>query len=76
MLDIKIEYKFSIKRKDELRKLSHDELLKYIENLQDNLVREKPPKNSNNSSIPTSKEIVPQKKRNQSLRKSGGKSGG
>jgi len=76
LLKIKIEYKFSIKTKDELRKLPHDELLKYIENLQDKLVREKPPKNSNNSSIPSSKEIVPPKKRNQSLRKSGGKSGG
>jgi transposase-like protein len=72
----KIKYLFSIKSKDELRGLSHKELLKYIENLQDNLVREEPPKNSTNSSIPTSKEIVTPKKKNQSLRKSGGKNGG
>ncbi len=66
----KIKYQFSIKSKDELRDLSHEELLKYIENLQDNLIQEKPPKNSNNSSICPSSEIVnpDDKKKNQSLR--------
>jgi hypothetical protein len=71
----KIKYIFSIKSKEELRKLSRDELLKYIENLQDNIVQEKPPKNSGNSSIPTGKEINTPKK-NQSTRKKGGKNGG
>ncbi len=74
----KIKYQFSIKTKDELRGLSHEELLKYIENLQDNLIQEKPPKNSNNSSICPSSEIAnPDKKKNQSLReKSDKKVGG
>ena len=74
----KIRYQFSIKSKEELRDLSHEELLKYIENLQDNIVQEKPPKNSNNSSIPSSTEIVnPKPKKNQSLReKSNKKVGG
>jgi len=74
----KVKYQFSIKSKDELDKLTHDELLKYVKDLQDNLVQEKPPKNSNNSSIPSSKEIVnPKPKKNQSLReKSDRKSGG
>ena len=48
----KIKYQFSIKSKDELDHLTHDELLKYVKDLQDNLVQEKPPKNSNNSSTP------------------------
>jgi len=74
----KVKYQFSIKSKDELDKLTHDELLKYVKDLQDNLVQEKPPKNSNNSSIPSSKEIVnPKPKKNKSLReKSDRKSGG
>ena len=74
-----IKYQFSIKSKDELRDLSHDELLKYIENLQDNLVQEKPPKNSSNSSISPSSEIaLPTKrpKKNQSLRQKSNKSVG
>jgi len=70
----KIKYQFTIKSKEELRDLSHEELLKYIENLQDNLVQEKPPKNSTNSGIPTGKEINTPK-RNQSTRKKGGKNG-
>ncbi len=70
MRNNKVKYQFSIKTKDELRDLSHKELLKYIENLQDNLIQEKPPKNSNNSSIPSSTEIAnPKPKKNQSLRK-------
>ena len=75
MKKAKIKYLFSIKSKEELRELSHEELLKYIENLQDNIVQEKPPKNSGNSSIPTGKEINTPKK-NQSTRKKGGKNGG
>ena len=70
MKKAKIKYLFSIKSKEELRELSHDELLKYIENLQDNIVQEKPPKNSGNSSIPTGKEINTPK-RNQSRREKG-----
>ena len=54
----KIKYNFAVKSKEELDKLSHDELLKYVKDLQDNLIQEKPPKNSNNSSIPSSVEIV------------------
>ena len=75
MKKAKIKYQFAIKSKEELRDLSHEELLKYIENLQDNLVQEKPPKNSTNSGIPTGKEINTPK-RNQSIRKKGGKNGG
>ena len=75
MKKVQIKYLFSIKSKEELRKLSHDELLKYIENLQNNIVQEKPPKNSGNSSIPTGKEINTPK-RNQSTRRKGGKNGG
>ena len=74
-----ITYQFSIKSKEELRDLSHEELLKYIENLQDNIKQEKPPKNSNNSSISPSSEIAPSKKRNsknQSLREKSSKSVG
>jgi hypothetical protein len=38
-------------------------------NLQKNIVQEKPPKNSNNSSIPSSTEIInPKPRKNQSLR--------
>jgi len=72
-----IKYQFSIKSKEELRDLSHEELLKYIENLQDNIKQEKPPKNSNNSSVSPSSEIAPAKKRNnknQSLREKSSKS--
>jgi hypothetical protein len=65
----KVKYQFSIKSESELEQLSHDELLDYIKNLQKNIVQEKPPKNSNNSSIPSSAEIVnPKPKKNQSLR--------
>jgi len=70
-----IKYQFSVKSKDELDKLTHEELLKYVKNLTDNLVQEKPPKNSTNSGIPTSLEIATPK-RNQSTRKKGGKNGG
>ena len=74
----KIKYNFAVKSKEELDKLSHDELLKYVKDLQDNLIQEKPPKNSNNSSIPPSVEIVDPKNKgkNQSLRKKSDKSAG
>lgn len=78
MKNPKIKYQFSIKSESELEKLSHAELLKYIKNLQRNIKQEKPPKNSNNSSISPSTEIAnPKPKKNQSLRKkSDRKSGG
>jgi len=73
----KIKYQFSIKSELELEQLSHEELLKYIKDLQKNITQEKPPKNSNNSSIPSSKEILnPQPKKNKSLRKKSGKKSG
>ena len=64
----KIKIAFCIKTTDELDKLSHEELLKYIKELQDNIVQEKPKKNSENSSIAPSTDIN-KKKKNQSLRK-------
>ena len=74
----KVKYNFAVKSKEELDKLSHSELLKYVKNLQDNLIQEKPPKNSNNSSIPPSVEIVDPKKKgkNQSLRQKSDKLAG
>lgn len=72
----RIKYKFSIKKESELDKLSHEELLKYIKILQKNIVQEKPPKNSNNSSISPSSEIAPPKKKNQSLREKSNRSVG
>lgn len=75
----RIKYEFSLKTKEELRDLSHEELLKYVENLQDNSIQEKPPKNSNNSSISPSSQIAPSQKRNkknQSLRQKSSKSVG
>ena len=72
----KIKIEFSIKTTDELDKLSHEELLRYIKKLQKNIVQEKPKKNSGNSSIAPSRDIN-KKKKNQSLRqKSTKKSGG
>ncbi len=72
----KIKIAFCIKTTDELDKLSHEELLKYIKELQKNIVQEKPKKNSDNSSIAPSTDIN-KKKKNQSLRqKSGKKPGG
>ena len=49
----KVKYNFAVKSKEELDRLSREELLNYVKNLQDNLIQEKPPKNSNNSSIPS-----------------------
>ncbi len=64
----KINIAFCIKTIDELDKLSHEELLKYIKDLQKNIVQDKPQKNSGNSSIAPSTDIN-KKKKNQSLRK-------
>lgn len=76
MKKIKIKYQFSIKSDDDLGKLSHEELLEYTRILtEDWHKKNKPSKNSTNSSIPTSKEISTPKK-NQSTRKKGGKNGG
>ena len=76
MKNIKIKQEFVIKKSSELDKLSHEELLKYIKDLQKRLVKEKPKKNSNNSSIAPSTDMTRAKK-NQSLReKSDKKVGG
>ena len=75
MNEEQVKYQFSVKSKEELDDLTHQELLEYVKNLTDNLVQEKPPKNSTNSGIPTGKEINTPK-RNQSTRKKGGKNGG
>jgi len=69
------KYQFSLKSKEELDNLTYEELLNYVKNLQDNLVQEKPPKNSNNSSISPSSEIAPPKK-NKSLRERSNRSVG
>jgi len=71
----KIKYQFSIKSEEELDKMSQSELLKYIKNLQKNIVQEKPPKNSTNSSIAPASQINTPKK-NQSMRKKSDKSSG
>jgi len=76
MKEIKIKQEFAIKTPAELDKLSHEELLKYIKDLQKRLVKEKPKKNSNNSSIAPSTDMKKPKK-NKSLReKSDKKIGG
>jgi len=75
----RIKYQFALKTKEELEQLTHEELLQYVKDLQDNSIQEKPPKNSNNSSISPSSEIAPPKKRNsknQSLRQKSDKSVG
>jgi len=70
-----IKCEFSIKSKEELKDLSYEELIVYTKNLTDEWHRKnKPPKNSTNSGIPTGKEINTPK-RNQSVRKKGGKNG-
>ena len=76
MKKTKVKLEFSIKTNEEVGLLTHEELLEYIKNLHNNIVQEKPKKDSTNSSISPSTEIVPPKK-NQSLRpKSDKKSGG
>ena len=79
MNKIIIKQEFAIKTPEELDKLTHKELLKYIKNLQKRIVKEKPKKNSNNSSISPSTDMTKPKK-NQSLRepsdrKTGGQKG-
>jgi len=70
-----IKQEFSIKTPKELDKLTHEELLEYIKNLQKRLVKEKPKKNSNNSSIAPSTDMTKPKK-NQTLRESSGRKTG
>lgn len=70
-----ITLQFSIKSPKELDKLSHEELLKYIKELQKNIVQEKPKKDSSNSSISPSSDISKPKK-NQSLREKSNKPSG
>ena len=79
----KVKFEFSVKRKSELDTLSHEELIEYTKSLTDNWQelkdKQKPKKDSTNSSIPPSTEIGTPK-RNQSMRsksdkKSGGQSG-
>jgi len=72
MKEIKIKQEFAIKTPAELDKLSHEELLKYIKDLQKRLVKEKPKKNSNNSSIAPSTDMK-KPKNNQSLRENSDK---
>jgi len=74
----KIEYHFSIKSEDELRNLSYEELMKYTKNLTKDWYKlKKPKKDSTNSSISPSADIVsPNKKKNQSLRKKSKKESG
>ncbi len=71
------KYKFSVKDKNELNNLTHEELLEYTRNLTDDWHKiKKPKKDSTNSSLPSSTDIVPKNKRNQSTRESSGKSSG
>ncbi len=74
----KIKYQFSVKNKDELANLTHEELLEYTRNLTDYCYKiEKPKKDSTNSSLPSSKDIAPPKnRRNQSTRESSGRLSG
>ncbi len=79
MKKAKEKYLFSIKNKDELANLTHEELLEYTKNLTDDWHKnkKKPKKDSSNSSLPSSKDIAPTtNKRNQSTRESSGKSSG
>jgi transposase len=66
-----------VKKKEELKDLSYEELLEYVENLTDNIVQEKPKKDSTNSSKAPSSDMGITPKKNQSLRtKSDKPSGG
>ena len=71
-----IKLNFSVKRKEDLKELSYEELLKYVENLTDNLVVEKPKKDSTNSSKAPSSDMGITPKKNQSLREKSDKSSG
>ena len=76
MKNTKIKLEFSIKSEKELEQMNHEDLLEYIKNLQKNIVQEKPKKNSNNSSIAPSTQIVNPKVKNKSLRKKSNKNSG
>ena len=65
-----------MKKKDELKDLSHEELLKYVENLTDNIVKEEPKKDSTNSSKAPSSDMGITPKKNQSLREKSDKPSG
>jgi transposase-like protein len=71
-----IKLQFSVKKKEELKDLSYEELLKYVENLTDNLVQEKPQKDSSNSSKCPSSDMGITPKKNQSLREKSNKLSG
>ena len=71
-----IKLNFSVKKKEDLKELSYEELLKYVENLTDNLVVEQPKKDSTNSSKAPSSDMGISPKKNQSLRKKSGKASG
>lgn len=76
MYNSNIKLQFSVKKKEDLKDLSYEELLKYVENLTDNLVYEKPKKDSTNSSKCPSSDMGITPKKNQSLRAKSGKSTG
>ena len=77
MNKLTIKLNFSIKNNKELDNLTHEELLKYIKELQTNIVQEKPKKDSTNSSKAPSTDMGITPKKNQSLRtKSDKPSGG
>ncbi len=70
----KIKIAFSVKKKEELKDLTYEELLEYTKNLTDDWHKQKrPKKNSGNSSIAPSSDISKAPKKNQSLRRSNGK---
>ena len=76
MSNSKIKLEFSIKKKEDLKNLSYEELLRYVENLTDNIVQEKPKKDSTNSGISPSSDMTRPPKKNQSMRKKSGKKSG
>ena len=71
-----IKLNFSLKSHKELEDLTHEELLKYIKELQNNVVQEQPKKDSRNSSKAPSSDMGIIPKRNQSLREKSDKSSG
>ena len=76
MNKLTIKLNFSVKKKEDLKELSYEELLKYVENLTDNLVVEKPKKDSTNSSKAPSSDMGITPKKNQSLREKSDKPSG
>jgi len=71
-----IKLTFSLKNNKELDNLTHEELLKYIKELQKNVVQEKPNKDSTNSSKAPSSDMGITPKKNQSLREKSNKLSG